>query len=215
MTKPLVLIGGGGHAKVLLDMLLKQKAKILAVVAPEPIGRSVIFAGLKQYFSDEDVFNFNPDEVLLVNGLGSLPNNSLRHTIYEKFTQAGYKFASIISSDASVSDYCSLSQGVQIMPGVVINVDVSIGENTIINSGAIIEHDCNIGKHNHVAPGAVLSGNVLTADYVHIGTGARVIQSLSIGSHCLIAAGATLTKNIATGNKLYSAKPYLQKGTVR
>lgn len=215
MTKPVVIIGGGGHAKVLIAILRKQDANILAVIAPEPIGESAVLAGLKQYFSDEDVFTFNPTEILLVNGIGSLPNNTLRHTIYEKHTAAGYTFASVISNDATVSEYCTLSQGVQIMPGAIVNVDVAIGENTIINSGAILEHDCDIGRHNHIAPGAALSGSVKTGNYVHIGTGARVIQSLSIGNHCLIAAGATLTKNIATGNKLYSAKPYLQEGSVR
>jgi sugar O-acyltransferase (sialic acid O-acetyltransferase NeuD family) len=215
LTKPIIVIGGGGHAKVLLEILRKQGANILAVIAPEPIGESAVLAGLKQYFSDEDVFTFNPADILLVNGIGSLPNNTLRHTIYEKYTAAGYSFASVVSNNSTVSEYCSLSQGVQIMPGAIVNVDVVIGENTIINSGAIIEHDCDIGRHNHVAPGAALSGSVKTGDYVHIGTGARVIQSLNIGSNCLIAAGATLTKNIATGNKLYSAKPYLQEGSVK
>jgi sugar O-acyltransferase (sialic acid O-acetyltransferase NeuD family) len=215
LIKPVVLIGGGGHAKVLIEILRKQGATIVAVIAPEPIGKSAVLTGLKQYLSDEDVFTFNPSEILLVNGIGSLPGNSLRHTIYEKFARSGYTFASVISNNASVSEYCSLSQGVQIMPGAIINVDATIGENTIINSGAIIEHDCDIGKHNHVAPGAALSGSVKTGDYVHIGTGARVIQSVSIGSNCLIAAGATLTKNLVSGNKLYSAKPYLQEGSVR
>ena len=215
MSKPILLIGGGGHSKVLLDILRKQNAIIIGLVAPETVGNSPVYSGLKQYFNDDDVLNFNAVDILLVNGIGSLPGNSLRQTIYDKFTEAGYKFASIISSDALVSEHCTLSAGVQVMSGVIINVDVEVGENTIVNSGAIVEHECKIGKHNHIAPGAVLSGNVHTGYNVHIGTGARVIQGLSIGENCLIAAGATLTKSIDAGNSLYSARPYLQAGSFK
>lgn len=207
VSKPTLLIGGGGHAKVLLEILRKQNANILGVVAPEPIGNSSIFSGLKQYLKDEDVFNFNSTEILLVNGIGSLPGCSLRRTIYDKFIHAGYTFSSVISSEALVSEYCHLSAGVQVMAGAIINVDAEIGENTIVNSGAVLEHDCKIGNHNHIAPGAVLSGAVRTGNNVHIGTGASVIQMVQISDFCLVAAGANLTKNLeASHSILYPAR---------
>jgi sugar O-acyltransferase (sialic acid O-acetyltransferase NeuD family) len=206
VSKPILLIGGGGHCKVLLEILRKQNANLLGVVAPETLGNSSVFYGLKQYFNDEDVLSFNVADIVLVNGIGSLPGNSLRHTIYEKFTQVGYKFASVISNDALVSEYCILSAGVQVLSGAIINVDAEIGENTIINSGAIVEHDCKLGKHNHVAPGAVLSGNVHTGESVHIGTGACVIQSICIGKDTTVGAGAKISKDVNEHSICYAPR---------
>lgn len=197
MAKPLVMLGAGGHAAVLAEILLEQKQPLIAVVAPDPIPANSPLAGLKQIASDEQLLStYSPEEVELVNGLGSIPGNNLRWKLFEFFSEKGYRFASVISPKANLSNYLALAEGVQIMMGAQVQTNASIGKNTIINTGAIVEHDCKIGAHNHLAPGVTLSGGVITASQVHIGTGASVIQNIQIGEQAVIGAGTAVVRNV-------------------
>lgn len=209
MSKPVLVLGAGGHAAVLVDMLRQLNHTIVGVVARDQPANKPIFANIPYFSSDDDVLTFDKDAVLLANGIGSLPGGDTRLKIQLRFNQAGYQFITVVSPQAIVSDYSSLAEGVQVMPGAIINANSVIGAGTIINSGAIIEHDCSIGSYNHIAPGVVLSGHVLTGDHVHIGTGAGVIQGIKIGNNVMVGAGATVTKNLNSNKKLYVAKPFL------
>lgn len=210
LNKPVLVIGAGGHAAVVVDILRQLNCNILALVATEQPGNHAIFANIPWYSSDDAVLSFDKDSILLVNGIGSLPGNNVRSKIHQKFKLLGYQFMTVISPNAIVSEYANFAEGVQIMPGSIVNVNANIGEGTILNSGSIIEHDCLIGQHNHIAPGAVLSGGVKTGDFVHISTGARVIHGIQIGEQTLVGAGATVTKNIESNKTLYVAKPFLR-----
>lgn len=210
MSKSVLVVGAGGHAAVLIDILRQLECNIIGLVAREKPEDRNVFSGIPYYPDDDSVFLFDEKQVLLVNAIGSLPGQNTRFNIHQKFKLAGYTFMSVVSPRAIISEYACLAEGVQVMPGCLINVNASIGEGTIVNSGAIIEHDCVIGCHNHIAPGAVLCGSVTTADCVHIGTGAKVIQSVSIGLNTVVGAGATVTKNIASNQILYGAKPFLR-----
>jgi sugar O-acyltransferase (sialic acid O-acetyltransferase NeuD family) len=206
LTKPLVIIGGGGHASVLLDILLQQDREILGFVCPKVDPSRSIFSNIQHYANDSDVLNWSTNSIRLVNGLGSLPNEALRNIIYENFCNLGYEFETVIANSANVSGYSKLAQGCQILPGAIVQTGAQIGENTIINSGVIIEHDCKIGKNNHIAPNAVLSGGVMTQQDVHVGTGASIIQSIKIGANAIVGAGATVVKNIEASTIVYGAK---------
>lgn len=210
MNKPVLVLGAGGHAAVVIDILQQLNCIVLGVVAKEQPKANPIFEGLTWYSSDDDVLSFDKDSILLVNAIGSLPGQEVRFKVQQKFKQQGYCFMTVVSPKAIVSDYVMLSEGVQVMPGCIVNVNASVGEGSIINSGAIIEHDCVIGRHNHIAPGAVLSGAVVTGDYVHIATGAKVIQGIHIGERALVGAGATVTKDLDSNKTLYVAKPFLR-----
>jgi len=209
LSKPVLVLGAGGHAAVLVDMLRQLNHTIVGLVARDKPADKPVFAGIPYYTSDDDVLAFDKDKVLLANGIGSLPGRNIRSGVHQQFKQAGYQFVTVVSPRAIVSDYSSLAEGVQVMPGAIINANSIIGAGTIVNSGAIVEHDCNIGSHNHIAPGVALSGDVSTGDYVHIGTGARVIQSIKIGDNVMVGAGATVIKNLDSNKKLYVAKPFL------
>lgn len=205
MNKPLIVLGAGGHAAVLVDILQSQGRKILALCATDYHAGREVFLGLK-ILSDKEVLGLNPLEVLLVNGIGSLPSNNLRQKIYDMYVQEGFFFETVIADSAIVSKFVDLGQGVQLLPSVTIQAGVKIGENTIINSGAIVEHDCVLGSNNHLAPNATLSGSVKTSKNVHIGTGASVIQSIEIGENSVIGAGAVVTKNISSNVIVYPAR---------
>lgn len=205
MTKPLIMLGGGGHAAVLLDILSKQQRQVLAYISPEKAQRA-IFTGLLWLDNDEALASWSSEEVELVNGIGVLPGQSLRAKLFDTFSQRGYQFATVISPSSVVSDFAHLAQGVQVFPGSVVNVGVQVKQNTIINSGTVIEHDCCIGKHNHIAPGVTLSGGVTTKDNVHVGTGASIIQAVTINKNAVIGAGAVVTKDIVENMIVYPAR---------
>lgn len=205
MNKPILVIGGGGHAAVLVDILKSQKRSIIGLIAPEE-PQHFILKDIPYDSKDEHVFLHDPKDVILVNGIGSLPNNYLRFKLYEFFKEKGYSFLTVISESAHVSNYVSLGEGVQVMPGAIIQTGASIGTNSIINSGAVVDHDCKVGAHNHIATRACLSGQVRTGTKVHIGTGASVIHSISIGDNSVIGAGASINKDIVENTIVYPAK---------
>ncbi|MFM5331317.1 acetyltransferase [Aeromonas veronii] len=209
MNKPLIVLGAGGHASVLVDMLRSQGVVPIALVAPAAGTLRAALADIP-FWHDEKILTYHPDKVVLVNGIGSLPGNPLRATLFARYRALGYRFASVVSAQAMVSDYAVLEEGAQVMAGAIIQAGTQIGANSIINSGAIVDHDCRLGDDNHIAPGAVLSGGVVTGERVHIGTGAAVIQNIKIGSHTVVGAGATVVKDLANNQVLYVAKSFLR-----
>ena len=203
---PVILIGGGGHASVLADILLRQRRSIAAIISPEELNARKVFIGIKHYYADADIMHFEREKYELVNGIGQLPGMLLRKRIQEKFLSLGYQFTHVISKAAYVSEYADIAMGVQIFPGAIIQPGVSLAENSVINSGAIIEHDCTIGVNNFIAPRAVLCGQVKTGSNVFIGAGATIIQNIVIGNNAVIAAGAIVTKNIEEGEVCYPCR---------
>ena len=210
MNKPIILLGSGGHAKVLLDILRRSGVKLLGIVDPHREPTS-LWANYPVLGHDNVVYDYAPDTIELINGIGSLPGDlGIRQQIYARFKASGYQFRSVIDPLAFIAAEVVLAEGVQIMAGAIVQPGATIGVNSIINSGSIIEHDCQLGLDVHIAPGVVLSGGVSVGDRVHIGTGASVIQNITIGHDSLIGAGAVVTCHIANHQIVYPARSQIQ-----
>lgn len=151
MLMPLVIIGGGGHASVLVDLLRNQNRTILAVMSPDDISTRQAFDGIMQLSNDKDISRYSPDEVRLVNGIGMMPKSLLRRKVNQYFLDLGYQFETVISDQALVSKFAHLQDGAQILKGAIVQCGAVIGEHSIINTGAVIEHDTVVGEHNHIA----------------------------------------------------------------
>lgn len=200
-----LIIGGGGHAAALAEILIKQNKPLLGVVAPKILAGHAIFDTVQHYLQDDDVLRFAVDKVLLVNGIGAMPRQTLREKVYTRFNELGYTFATVIADSALVSDYTVLAKGAQIMNNAVINIGSEIGENTIINTSVSVDHDCTIGAHSHLAPGTTLSGQVKVESNVHIATGSSIINNVTIGCNTIIGVGANITKSIPKNSIAYGA----------
>lgn len=192
----LFILGAGGHASVLVDILKQQNIAISGIFSPELDEKRQVFSGIPIYADEDLLQTYSRKSTLLINGIGSIPGNELRARLLQKFLKLGFSFSQVIASTATVSPYAQLGKGVQVLQGAIIQAGAVIGDHTIVNSGAIVEHDCIIGSNNHIAPGVTLSGQVKTEEYVHIGTGASVIQSITIGKNSIIGAGSTIAKNV-------------------
>jgi sugar O-acyltransferase, sialic acid O-acetyltransferase NeuD family len=213
MNKPVIIIGAGDHAKVLLDILLEQGVKVIGL-ADKAVPKRTLIYGISVVGDDNMVLRYSPDEVTLVNGIGSVKTLNLRKRIYNYFKEKGYFFSYVIHSSAVISNRTKLCEGCQILAKTVINTEAIIGENTIINAGSIIEHGCCIGNHVHIAPGCTLSGCVKIGDCTHVGTGSSVIQGITIGSNVLLGAGSVVVNDIEDNSKAYGV-PAKMKNTIQ
>lgn len=202
MSLPVIILGAGGHAKVLIDALLESSAVIAGVLDPDPDLAGACVLGVPVLGNDSIAVEFPPSEVQLVNGLGSVGTPARRRQLYDKFKALGYDFATVVHPSAIVASDVVLGEGAQVMAGSIIQPGSSIGCNCIINTRASIDHDCIVGNHVHIAPGVTLSGGVSVGEATHIGTGAIVIQGISIGVNAVVAAGAVVVKDIPARTKV-------------
>lgn len=204
MTKPVIILGGGGHARVLISVLRQQAAAIVGIADPNLTPNREI-SGVLVLGPDAAIAGFSPHEVVLVNGIGNRasrrgPGLDIRGERFRHFKALGYVFAPVIHPSAVVAtDSANLGEGVQIMAGAIVQTAAAIGENAIVNTGAIVDHDCIVGPHVHVAPGAVLCGEVRVGAGSHIGAGAVVIQDIDIGENVMIGAGAVVRASLGHG----------------
>ena len=200
--KPVIVIGGGDHAKVLLDILLGQGIAVAGIADNRlPAGSGVY--GVPVIGGDEAVLRYGPDEMELVNGIGSVGSTELRAKVYGRFKSRGYSFVTVVHPSAIISVRARLCEGAQVLAGAVIGPDAVIGEDSIVNTNASVDHGCVIGENVHIAPGCTLSGCVTVGNGTHIGTGSSVIQGITIGSNVLIGAGSVVVRGIADNSKVY------------
>ncbi len=200
---PVIIIGSGGHARVVLDTLIAAGRQVLFLTDSNAAAHGSQIYGHTIKGPDDAILQLAPDSVELAIGVGSVGSPTLRKKIYDRFHALGYRFATVVHPSAVISAQASLAPGVQIMAGVVIQPGAKIGTNTILNTRASIDHDCDIAAHCHIAPGVTLSGTVILGQLTHIGTGSTVIQSVAIGSGVVIGAGSVVLKPIPDGCKAW------------
>ena len=201
--KKLILLGGGGHALVLLEALRLNGdfSRLLGVIAPDTRVLRRYALDVLILTADKGIIPHSTDEVELVNGVGSGGKKGLRRSLYERYRREGYGFANVIHPAATIASGVSLGEGGQIMAGAVIQPGTILGENVIVNTRAVLEHECHIADHVHIAPGATLCGGIQIGEDTHIGAGATIIQGLRLGDRVMVGAGAVVVRDIPTGNR--------------
>lgn len=198
MSKELIIMGAGGHATVVLEAIrLCGQHIIKGFTTREELPNQTSWEGITWIGNDASISRFEPESVTLVNGIGSAgKTNAGRIALYTNWKSLGYEFGTIIHPTAFVSPNSTLSDGVQVMAGAVIQPRVRIGANSIINTRAVLDHHCMIESHVHIAPAAVLCGQVRVGEGAHIGAGATVKQGVHIGRYSVIGAGAVVLHNV-------------------
>jgi sugar O-acyltransferase (sialic acid O-acetyltransferase NeuD family) len=199
MKKKILVVGGGGHAKVLIDCIIStSEFEIVGIIDPK-LPKESEFCNLLVLGGDESLEDFRGKGVYCAIGLGMIKATFNRKDLFEKITKQGFSCPTLQHSSALKAQRVSLSPGVQIMTGAILQPDSKILENTIVNTGAIVEHDCVIGSHTHIAPGAILGGNVTVGKCSHIGLGAKILPGIKVGDSVTVGAGAVVTKDVSDG----------------
>lgn len=197
--KPVIILGAGGHAKVLIDLLQEISVPVIGLTDPAAAAKPAGLLGLPVLGDDSVILEYSPDAVDLVNGLGTTGPATQRRDLYETFTRRGYAFRTLIHPAAVISRHAVIRPGTQVMAGAVIQAGCEIRENVIINTRASVDHDCLIGSHSHIAPGVTCSGGVRIGSGVHVGSGAVIIQGIAIGEGSIVGAGAVVAKTVESG----------------
>lgn len=195
-----VILGGGGHAKVLIDSM-----RLAGVPEPYCIldsnqdrwGEAVL--GVPILGGDELLSQLiQHGTTSFVVGLGSVSNNRPRRRLFETGCSQGLEPLTVVHPSAICSKWAKIGPGSQILPGSIVNAGATLGANVIVNSGSIIEHDCVLEDHVHIATGARLASTIRVGAETHIGAGATIRQSITIGKGSVVGAGAVVVSDVAS-----------------
>lgn len=202
MMPPIIVIGGGGHAKVLIESLQLQKRSILGITDSNENKKGSTLFGVPVIGDDNMILQHSPKSIQLVNGIGAVQSTTIREEIFNVFKKHNYIFAHSIHPSSVLSPSSNFSEGVQIMAGSIIQPDTIIGKNTIINTKTSIDHDCTIGDHVHLAPGVTINGTVNIKNGVLVGAGSTILQNLIIGENSIIGAGSVVIDDVPNNVKM-------------
>ena len=183
----LIIIGAGGHGKVIADAALKNGYTNICCVDDNATGDAMGFPIIGTTADVECLNDGNTDFVI---GIG---NNAIRKTIAEIHN---VNWVSIVHPSAQIGFDAEIGKGTVVMANAVVNVCAKIGVHCIINTGAIVEHDNVIENYVHISPNVALGGTVRIGSLTHVGIGATVKNNIEICSDCTIGAGAVVVKNI-------------------
>ncbi len=187
MYNRLVIIGAGGHGKVIADMALKLGYTEISFLDDNNVGKCLNFPIIGTI---GDSLALNDEKTDFVIAIG---NNLIRKNIAEKYD---VNWVTLVHPSAQIGLGVNLGEGNVVMAGAVINADAKIGNHCIINTCAVVEHDNQIDNYVHISPNATLGGTVTVGQATHIGIGAVVKNNIDICSDCIIGVGTAVVNNI-------------------
>jgi len=195
-TRDVVLVGGGGHATVLLDAVRSSGSwNVVGYIAPDESALSRL--GVKWFGDDSHRASLLASGIKrAVLGVAGVRSNLKRSQIFSIWTNAGFSFVDVVHPKSTVSPSATHGAGLQVLAGAVINPGVKLGANVIVNTNATVEHDCEIGDHAHVAPGVTLCGAVVVGEGALIGAGSVVTPGVRIGRFALVGAGSSVVRDV-------------------
>ena len=204
----LVLVGGGGHCKSVIDAAESQGRQILGILdVPEEVGKDVL--AYKVIGTDDDIPQYVGRAEFVIT-VGFIKNPDLRIKLFNKVKEAKGQFATIVASTAYVSRYAHVGEGTVVLHQAVINADACVGANCIINTFANIEHDAVIDDDTHISTGAMINGACKVGKRVFIGSQSVLSNGISVEDDIVIGAGSFARKSLKTKG-IYSGNPAILK----
>lgn len=206
--KKVIIIGSGGHAKVVIDIIneINKKNKDIDIIGITSKSLSVgeLFFGLKVLGNDDVIEGYRDKEnYFLAMGLGGFKDNFLREKVFNSMVGLGMRFLNVIHPSAVISETVVFGQGVTIFPGVILNAEVEIGDNTIIATGSTIDHETIIEENVLVSAGVTVGAYSIIGKRSLIALGANVVSGVKIGVDVLVAAGALVVNDISDNKKVF------------
>lgn len=199
----LVVIGGGGHASVVIDALrLAGAHEPVGVLVAADAPRGAV-EGLPVIGDDGALPRLRREGIEgFVLGIGETGGPALRARLFEAAVAAGLVPCGVVHPSAVVAASAGIGRGVALMARAVVNAGAQVGEGCILNSGSLVEHHCRLGPHCHLAPGALLCGGVSLGAGVTVGAGATVREGLTLGEGAFVALGAAVVRDVPPGARV-------------
>ncbi|MEA3321197.1 MAG: acetyltransferase [Bacillota bacterium] len=188
-----VLIGAGGHAKVVVDILKESSKQILGFIDDNiEIREHNGIPSLGDITEIPSILTKYKNLKFII----TIGSNEVRQEIYKKLKIFDINYGNAIHPSAIISSNTVIGTGTVVMANAVINSSTIIGGHAIVNTASVIEHDCIVGEFTHISPNSTLTGNVKIGKGTQIGAGATVIPNISIGEWSIIGAGSTVIRNL-------------------
>jgi sugar O-acyltransferase (sialic acid O-acetyltransferase NeuD family) len=200
--KSLLILGAGGHGRVIADIALATGVWNTVEFYDEQYPD---FSVAKQYLvagNIEDLLNKHQGNDVVI-GIG---DNQARARIHRLLEQHNIQPVSVIHPSAIVSESAEVKAGTVVMPGAIINCNSVVGRSCIVNSGAVIEHDCVLGEFVHISPNATLAGGVEIGSSSWVGMGSCIRQQIRVGDNVIVGAGAVVVQDISS-NQVVAGVP--------
>jgi len=202
MPQGITIIGGGGHAKVVLDAMRGVGMFIRGFVDDQS---PCALTGTIDHLGSIDTVQEDHRVFLAIGDVHA------RRRVLGRLGSARIA-GPVIHTGAIVSPSASVGEGAFVGAGAIVNAEARIGAHAIVNTGAIVEHDCRVGINTHIAPGCVLGGGVEVGDDALVGLGARVLPGVEIGRGCVIGAGTVVTRDVGAGQTVVGVPGREKKG---
>jgi len=189
--------GGGGHGKVVADILECSGATIIGFLDDNKDLQGTKFFGYFVLGGREKLSKLL--EAGCRHTIIAIGNNVMRRKLAKMLKTTGFGFSTAIHPRAVIARSAKIGAGTVIAATAVVNPDVIVGKQCIINTGAVVEHDNIIGSFVHIAPGARLGGRVIVGDGTDVFTNATILPDICVGKNCVVGAGAIVLKDVPDG----------------
>jgi len=203
--KNLIILGSGGHSKVVGETALENKSIREIAYLDDKFSKNSFqqeFLSHSIIGSIDDISDKSIREKYQL-GFVAIGDNKIRKSLFKKLMALGYTCPKLIHSKALVSPSAMINPGVAVFANSVIQAEVKIGNGSIINTSAIIDHESVISEYTHICPGVNIAGGVRIGSNCFVGIGSSIIQNITIGNNVLIGAGSLVINDIPSNKKVY------------
>ena len=205
--KTYILLGAGGSAKSVIDILSTQSDSIIGILDDDVSLHGTLFYDHEVLGSIDEIFTENNrhrfDEVIV--SIGSRENTTIRRLLFERLKAHNIVVGQVVSPSAYLSPTAVLGEGCIVMPNAIINSGVILSDNIFVHSGTVIEHDCRVSSHAFLSPGVVLAGYVHIGEGAFIGAGTVVNTDINIGKNATVGSGSVVIRNVPDNVVIYGS----------
>jgi sugar O-acyltransferase (sialic acid O-acetyltransferase NeuD family) len=203
--QPIIILGGGGQGKTLIDLLRLLDGYTIAGIVDEGLPTGAQVMGVPVLGGNARLPELRAQGIALaLNAVGGIGNVDVRLRVFDLLKAAGFAFPTVVHPSACVEHSAELEDGVQVGALTYIGSLARVGFGTLINSHVCVSHDCRIGQVVNLSPGALLAGGVRVEDYAQIGMGATVNINLTVGARARVGNGATVKADVPAGGRVFA-----------
>jgi len=208
MKRPLILVGGGGHCKSVIE-LCRQLRRPVRGILDLPSHKGQMISGVEVIGTDDELplYTNSCDFVVTV---GYVRTPSLRLALAQRILSHGGALATLISPAAHVSSDVRIGAGTVVLSGACVNAGAVIGDNVIVNTLSAVEHDAHVGDYCHISTGAMINGECRIGQRTFIGSNATVINGVVVGDDVVVGAGSTVCDNLTVPGVYFGSPAVIQ-----
>lgn len=194
----LVVVGGGGHAATLLDLVHETKAFTVIGILDDRLSPDHLVQGIPVIGQVRELMTlWEQGCALAINAVGGIGSRGMREDVWLRIKDSGLGTPRLIHPSAVIDSSVILGEGVQILAGSYVGARSQVGINSIVNSAAVVSHDCVIHEHSHVAPGAMLAGGVVIGQRTLVGMGTTIHMQVRIGDDVVVQNNSNIYEDLS------------------